>query len=975
MVIILSVGNIASADNVGLASFRRSPYGSDMASNYIGFGVASILDPNETCRIVAWGYNDYYQCDAPVDDSYVAIAGGYRHSLALKSDGSIVAWGSNDDEQCNVPSGDVFVDISAGCYHSLAIKSDGSIVGWGHNFYKQIDDIPTGKDFVEILGAEHHAVARRSDGSLEAWGKNTLGQTDVPSGDGFTAIAGNWHHHLALKSDGSLAAWGLKDQGQCDVPTGDDYIAIAGGEYHSLALKSDGSLVAWGFDNAGQVSNMPTGNGFVDIAAGASYNYALKSDGSLVAWGQNNWDQCDVPTGNGFVDIVSGHRHGLALIPGLRPVAFAGVNQEAPDFDDDGSEQVTLDGSGSSDGDGAIISWKWEDDLGDTIPDGEITTATLSVGVHTITLTVTDDEGLTDTDTVTVAVVQLPVADAGSGQTVTDIDDDGSEQVTLDGSGSSDSDGAIMSWEWEDDLGDTIPDGETSTAALSAGTHTITLTVTDDDGLTDTDTVTITINNPSMLTVSSTLGGVVLAPGEGQFSYMDGTIVPILAVADSEYRFFGWTGTAVDFGKVTDQREPNTIVTMDGDYTLEAAFTIIGDFTGDSRVNFKDFALFGNWWLLNDPLFDIAPQPDGDDVIDELDLALFSEHWLDLEYIRLYDMPLNTDPNWTLDGEWSFGQPMGNGGGSYGSPDPNSGQTGNNVYGVNLSGDYTVSAGGPYYLTAGPFDCTGYNNILLRFSRWLNTDAPAYAGSKIEASNNRSDWTAVWEHTVSSDIADSNWLPVEYDISSVADNQQTVYIRWSYQINDSHARAYSGWNVDDIELWGNAFNLPEFTLDTDPDWSTEGEWSFGKPNGSGGAYGNPDPNSGYAGNNVYGVNLNGDYSTFKGGPYYLTTGALDCSGYHNIRLQFARWLNSDSPDYIANKIEASNNGTDWSAIWENTDPSDITDAGWQIVEYDMSSIADNQPAVYIRWSYQIVDDRAYQYSGWNIDEIKILGEP
>jgi len=485
MLIILSVGTIASADNVS--------------------------------RIVAWGRNDYGQSDAPVGDEYVAIAGGYRHSLALKPDGSIVAWGSNIEGQCNVPSGDGFVAISAGCYHSLAIKSDGSLIGWGHNFYGQIDDIPTGNNFVEILGAEHHAVARKSDGSLTAWGKNTLGQ--------------------------------------CDVPTGDDYIAIAAGEYHSLALKSDGSLVAWGSDVAGQVSNRPTGNGFVDIAAGAAYNYALKSDGSLVAWGQNNWDQCNVPTGNGFVAIVSGHGHGLALIPGLRPVAFAGINQEAPDFDNDGSEQVTLDGSGSSDGDGAIISWEWEDDLGDTIPDGEITAA-----------------------------------------------------------------------------------------SLSAGMHVITLTVTDDDGLADTDTVTITINNPGTLTVSSTLGGVVLAPGEGQFPYIDGTIAPILAVADSKYHFFGWTGTAVDFGKVADQREPNTIVTMDGDYTLEAAFTIIGDFTGDSRVNFKDFALFGDWWQLNDTLFDIAPPPDGDDVIDELDLALFSEHWLDLEYIRLYDMPLDTDP-------------------------------------------------------------------------------------------------------------------------------------------------------------------------------------------------------------------------------------------------------------------------------------------------------------------------------------------
>ncbi|MEE8404187.1 MAG: SUMF1/EgtB/PvdO family nonheme iron enzyme, partial [candidate division Zixibacteria bacterium] len=86
-----------------------------------------------------------------------------------------------------------------------------------------------------------------------------------------------------------------------------------------------------------------------------------------------------------------------------------------------------------------------------------------------------------------------PVADAGDDQTVMDADDNGSEDVTLDGSGSSDLDGVIISWEWTDDLGDTIPDGQITTAALSVGTHTITLTVTDDDSLTDTDTVTVTV--------------------------------------------------------------------------------------------------------------------------------------------------------------------------------------------------------------------------------------------------------------------------------------------------------------------------------------------------------------------------------------------------------------------------------------------------------------------------------------------------
>jgi alpha-tubulin suppressor-like RCC1 family protein len=35
----------------------------------------------------------------------VAIAAGYYHSLALKSDGTVVAWGYNYEGETNVPAG------------------------------------------------------------------------------------------------------------------------------------------------------------------------------------------------------------------------------------------------------------------------------------------------------------------------------------------------------------------------------------------------------------------------------------------------------------------------------------------------------------------------------------------------------------------------------------------------------------------------------------------------------------------------------------------------------------------------------------------------------------------------------------------------------------------------------------------------------------------------------------------------------
>jgi len=159
----------------------------------------------------------------------------------------------------------------------------------------------------------------------------------------------------------------------------------------------------------------------------------------------------------------------------------------------------------------------------------------------------------------------------------------------------------------------------------------------------------------------------------------------------------------------------------------------------------------------------------------------------------------------------------------------------------------------------------------------------------------------------------------------------------------------------------------EWTMDTNPGWTTQGQWAYGYPTGGGGAWGEPDPTSGYTGQNVYGYNLNGDYANNLP-EYHLTTGAINCTGLTNVHLRFWRYLNVEQPAYDHAYVRVSNDGSIWTTVWQNT--SEITDIQWQEMELDISAVANNQPAVYLRWTMGTTDG-SWVYSGWNIDDVRI----
>jgi len=165
------------------------------------------------------------------------------------------------------------------------------------------------------------------------------------------------------------------------------------------------------------------------------------------------------------------------------------------------------------------------------------------------------------------------------------------------------------------------------------------------------------------------------------------------------------------------------------------------------------------------------------------------------EFAAFFEELMDSNPGWTTQGLWAFGDPTGDGG-QYGEEDPEDAYTGVNVYGYNLSGDYENYLP-ERHLTTSVIDCSERDSVYLSFYRWLGVEQPAYDHAYLRVSNNGATWHTIWENGV--ETTDASWTYQEFDITDYAAGESTVYIRWTMGTTDGSWQ-YCGWNIDDVVL-------------------------------------------------------------------------------------------------------------------------------------------------------------------------------
>jgi hypothetical protein len=167
------------------------------------------------------------------------------------------------------------------------------------------------------------------------------------------------------------------------------------------------------------------------------------------------------------------------------------------------------------------------------------------------------------------------------------------------------------------------------------------------------------------------------------------------------------------------------------------------------------------------------------------------------ERIEILSADMDTDPQWSTEGLWAWGQPTGQGGGSSGAPDPTGGYTGLNVCGYNLNGNYPNNMHDPLYLTTGSFDCSEATTVDFEFRCWLSVEENIFDEASIDiSSNGGSTWQNLWTNSQSF-MAGGEWELWKFDISSYAAGHSNVKIRWGMGPTD-YVYNYCGWNIDDV---------------------------------------------------------------------------------------------------------------------------------------------------------------------------------
>jgi len=283
-----------------------------------------------------------------------SVTASSEFTVAIAENGTLWSWGTNlygelglgyvtqfggINTPTQIGSDSDWQYITTKGRHTLALKTNGTLWTWGSGTSGELGNgqlneewspiqIGTDTDWQSFALGTSHCLALKTNGTIWVWGSNSSGQLGIGSTPNYLAIptqlgtATNWqsigaggNHSLAIKTDGTLWVWGTNGWGQLGLGnyttkytptklgTATNWEKIVGLQDCSIAKKIDGTLWGWGRNASAELGDA-TGtnrltpvqigggtNDWQNIFCGSSFTFAIKTDGTLWGWGSNDYGQ------------------------------------------------------------------------------------------------------------------------------------------------------------------------------------------------------------------------------------------------------------------------------------------------------------------------------------------------------------------------------------------------------------------------------------------------------------------------------------------------------------------------------------------------------------------------------------------------------------------------------------------------------------------------------------------------------------
>ena len=210
------------------------------------------------------------------------IAGGYKHLVSLRDDGTVLAAGSNDSGQCNVQDWESIAAVYAYDSITAGLRTDGTVVVAGRDALNE--SVSSWRDVTMLALGINHILGLTQDGRVLSAGTNLSGCCET----------GDWENIVSVWADDSLSI-GITEEGR---------VKIAGSLYYGM-LEEEQNEVKERISSWTEIRQVRINSGNI---------YGIRQDGTVLCDGRmDEWNRDQIEMLEGVVSLAVGDGYFVEL--------------------------------------------------------------------------------------------------------------------------------------------------------------------------------------------------------------------------------------------------------------------------------------------------------------------------------------------------------------------------------------------------------------------------------------------------------------------------------------------------------------------------------------------------------------------------------------------------------------------------------------------------------------------------------------